>query len=141
MARPAGAAAYVGFRLLVLAVGGLQLGIGLWAFLSPRSFEDTVALFPPYNQHLIHDLGAFSAGLGVAVLVALLVSDGLLTALLGMAAASVLHAVSHLLDRSLGGRPSDPLVIAGFAGVVLLLTGARARAYARRAGLPPRRGR
>ena len=40
---------------------------GLWAFVTPKSFYDTVATFPPYNVHFIHDIGAFSIGLGAVL--------------------------------------------------------------------------
>jgi hypothetical protein len=36
---------------------------------------------PPYNEHLIHDAGAFQLGIGVAVLAALWWPDGLVAAL------------------------------------------------------------
>lgn len=32
--------------------------------IAPRSSDLTVATFPPYNQHLLHDIGAFQIGLG-----------------------------------------------------------------------------
>ncbi len=50
--------------------------VGLWATLAPRSFyssfpgagHDWVALLPPYNEHLVRDVGALN--LGFAVLLA-----------------------------------------------------------------------
>ena len=57
-----------------------MLGLGLWAFLDPRSFSDFID-FAPYNLHLIHDAGAFQVGIGAAVLLALWWSDALTVAL------------------------------------------------------------
>jgi hypothetical protein len=30
----------------------------------PHSFYDNVATFEPYNRHFLHDIGAFTIGLG-----------------------------------------------------------------------------
>lgn len=110
------------FRLLVALFGLYSLGLGLWAFVAPASFSSNVALFPPFNQHLVHDLGAFIAGLGVALLLALVLSDALLTVLAANSAAAVLHTASHVMDRSLGGRPGDPVVVGLLAVVLMALT-------------------
>jgi hypothetical protein len=89
-----------------LICGLSMLGLGLWAFLDPPSFADFID-FAPYNEHLIHDAGAFQVGLGAAVLLALWWSDALMVALTGFAVASGLHTLSHAIDRSLGGHDSD----------------------------------
>jgi hypothetical protein len=89
----------------VVVCAASMLGLGAWAFLGPESFARFID-FAPYNEHLIHDAGAFQLGIGVTVLLALW-SDGLLVALTGFAVASGLHAVSHLIDRHLGGHDSD----------------------------------
>jgi hypothetical protein len=60
-----------------------MLGLGLWAFLAPPSFSDFID-FAPYNQHLVHDAGAFKVGIGAAVLLALWWSDALVVALLAL---------------------------------------------------------
>lgn len=110
-------------RTLAKAIAGLgaviYLAAGVWAFSAPESFGDWI-LYPPYNRHLIHDLGAFQLGLGVAALVGIYLRDALVAVLTGVAAGSVMHAISHVLDRSLGGRASDPWVIGAFAAVLVL---------------------
>jgi hypothetical protein len=98
--RPAGVTA------AVLVCGASMLGLGAWAFLAPESFARFID-FPPYNEHLIHDVGAFQVGIGVTTLLALWWSDALLVALTGFAVASGLHTVSHLIDRPLGGHAGD----------------------------------
>ncbi len=94
-------------------------GGGAWAFVSPRGFYDAIATYPPYNQHLIHDLGAFQLGLAAALLAALLLRDALLAALAGVTVGAVVHLVAHLEDQSLGGRSTDPLTV-GVIALVLL---------------------
>lgn len=114
----------------ITAVAGILLtGSGAWAFFAPRSFADTVATFPPYNVHLIHDVGAFLLGLGATLLAALRWRDALFVALLGGTVAAAFHAASHIMDRHLGGAVSDPWLLTGFA--VLLLVALVARAPAR----------
>jgi uncharacterized membrane protein len=94
-------------RIIALAVGAFYVAVGTWAFVGPTVFYADVAPFPPYNQHLFHDLGAFQVGLGLALIVGAMVRGGLLTALLAVLAASLLHVASHVEDRSLGGRSTD----------------------------------
>ena len=105
-----------------------MLGSGLWAFFAPRSFYDTVATFEPYNRHFIHDIGAFSLGLGGVLLLALVTCwDALQVALAGLALASVMHLVSHAVDADLGGRDSDLVGLAVVAA--LFVIGAASRRF------------
>jgi hypothetical protein len=92
---------------------------GAWALADPASFYDAIALFPPYNRHLLHDLGAFQLGVGSALVLGLRGWSGLRVALWAAAVAAVLHAVSHIVDRDLGGRDTDPLALI-FVAVVLV---------------------
>jgi predicted anti-sigma-YlaC factor YlaD len=96
-------------RVLVAATlvcAASMLALGGWAFLAPHSFSGFID-YAPYNEHLIHDAGAFQLGIGVAVLAALWWPDGLVAALTGFAVASGLHTLSHAIDRHLGGHDSD----------------------------------
>lgn len=104
------------------AIGAFLLALGLWALVSPSTFYEQLATFPPYNEHLFHDIGAFQAGLGAVLLLALWQRDALGITLLGVGVGNVLHFVSHVVDRDLGGRPSDPLLI----GLLALVTVAAA---------------
>jgi hypothetical protein len=96
-------------RLLV--VGGAVTLFGLWPYLFPLSFFKAIATYQPYNEHFLHDAGAFLAGLGVALLAAAKWRDGLTVALVANAAAAVLHALGHIQDRNLGGRATDPWLL------------------------------
>ena len=118
-------------HLLVLVAGLLLLTSGLWAMLAPDSFYAVVATYPPYNRHLVHDLGAFLLGLGATLGLALALSDTLLAALSGNAVAGVAHFVSHVVDRELGGQPTDPLTIGLFALLLVALAVWRAASLER----------
>ncbi len=117
--------------VLAAAFAAYDIGLGLWAFLGPESFYATIASFPPYNQHLLHDLGAFLSGLGVALLFGLLDRRWLVAAAAGNAAASVLHLFAHVEDAGLGGHAYDVPALAALTVLALLLMGA--------ALAPPRR--
>ena len=62
-------------RDLKLLRGGLvflavtQFAVGFWQLLAPRSFFGVlwVSTLPPYNEHLMRDLGAMVLALGVVV--------------------------------------------------------------------------
>ncbi len=106
--------------LIAVMVGLFNVIFGAWALLAPRSFFDTVATFDPYNHHFLHDLGAFQVGLGVVFLAALARLDGLTVAFVGNAVAGVLHFGSHVVDRDLGGKPTDPFAVGLVAAAVVL---------------------
>lgn len=89
-----------------LVCAASMLIFSVWAFLAPESFSQFIS-YAPYNRHLIHDVGAFQIGIGAAMLLALLWSDGLLVALTGFAVASGLHTLSHYIDQHIGGHDSD----------------------------------
>ena len=88
---------------------------GVWAFLAPRSFYDSVAGFPPYNVHFIHDIGSFSIGLGLTIVLVLVMADRWHPArsvLVGVGVGSTLHVLSHVLDYEIKPSVTD---IAGLA--------------------------
>ena len=90
--------------------GGVMVGLGAWCLAAPRSFAAWIA-FAPYNEHLVHDLGAFQVGIGATVLLALVWHDSLGVALSGFIAASSIHAVNHAVDRHLGGHDTDSVLL------------------------------
>lgn len=106
-------------RLVAIAVGAFLIILGLWALVSPLSFYEQLATFPPYNRHLFHDVGAFQVGLGSALLLAAFVSDTLLLGLTVGAIGAGLHAISHIVDRDLGGRTTDPLALSLLAVLIV----------------------
>jgi hypothetical protein len=61
-------------------------------------------------------------GLGAGLALALVLTDALVVALGATAIGAVAHFASHLVDRELGGLPTDPLTFGVFALVVVGLT-------------------
>lgn len=105
---------------------------GAWAYLSPREFHANIATFPPYSQHLVHDMGAFMVAVGLALLVALFWSDALSTVFVAAAVGAVLSGIAHLIDTDLGGRPIvDPVSLFGMAALLILALVLRRRQLAR----------
>jgi hypothetical protein len=84
----------------------LQGIVGIWASLVPRSFyrsfpipgHNWVSLLPPYNEHLIRDVGELNLALTVVLAAAALTGQRLLSVVAVIAAAvyAVPHAVFHM---------------------------------------------
>ena len=55
----------------------------------------------------MHDAGAFQLGLGASLLLALIWSDALATALAGFIVANTVHTVNHVVDLDLGGSAAQ----------------------------------
>jgi peptidoglycan/LPS O-acetylase OafA/YrhL len=113
--------------LIAAGIGAVFfIGPGLWAFFDPQGFYDELATFEPYNEHFIHDIGAFQIGIGVALASAIWRrNDALLAALLGAAVGSIFHTIAHFIDHDLGGKDSDVVVFSVIT--VVLLAGAALR--------------
>jgi hypothetical protein len=58
-------------KFMIAFCGAFSLTFGIWAEFWPRSFAALI-LFPPYNEHLVHDVGALQIGIGVTASLALL---------------------------------------------------------------------
>jgi hypothetical protein len=109
---------FVTFAAVV--AGGFMLIFGVWSLLFSRSFAALID-FPPYNVHLLHDVGAFQIGIGVSVLVALIWADSMGVALVGFIVAGTIHSINHALGRHLGGHSFDQW---GLAAIALLAVAA-----------------
>lgn len=118
-------------RAVAVVVGVMFVVLGLWAFAAPRSFFDAVAVFEPYNQHFLRDIGAFQIGLGAVLLFGAYLRDALLVALSGVAVGAIFHAASHVIDRDLGGDPQTDIPFVVIVALVLV-----AAAIARAATAP-----
>ena len=82
---------------------------GLWATAAPSSFYRTfpgsghwVAALPPYNEHLVRDVGQLALALAIVTLGALVMGRRSVTRLVG--AAWLIEAVPHLLFHVFNGQ-------------------------------------
>jgi hypothetical protein len=93
------------FRVGLLILAASQAIVGLWALAAPRSFYDGfpsrghpwVALLPPYNEHLVRDVGALNLALTLVLGAAALTLHRTMirAALVGMAVYAVPHTGFH----------------------------------------------
>jgi hypothetical protein len=102
-----------------LLCGAATLVFGVWSLLAPRSFATFIA-FPPYNEHLLHDVGALQIGLGVGLLLATVWGDAIGVTLAGFAVAGAIHTTNHALDHHLGGHSGDPWGLGALTLLALL---------------------
>ena len=107
--------------LAILAAA--QAWVGVCALVAPRSFFDDfpafgrtwVALLPPYNDHLVRDVGAFSLALTFMLVSAMLTMDRMLVrvSLLALAVFALPHTIYHLTH--LAGFPAVDAVAHRFS--------------------------
>jgi uncharacterized protein YjeT (DUF2065 family) len=84
--------------VVLAVVAAAQILPGLFAFLAPGAFYDTVAPFPPENHHVLRDVGTWQIALGLVALLAIR-RPAWHVPILGVFALQYgLHAVSHLID-------------------------------------------
>ncbi|MDT5303686.1 MAG: hypothetical protein QOG79_7069 [Mycobacterium sp.] len=103
---------------LTALVGVATAGIGVWCLIDPMSFAEFAGF--EAHVHFLHDIGAFQLGLGVTLLIALIWSDALATALAGFIVANTVHTVNHVMDLDLGGSPAQAWVL-GATSVALVV--------------------
>jgi hypothetical protein len=122
-------------RLLIVRSGlallaGLNLWWGVWARVAPRHFFDTfpglgqrwTAAYPPYNEHLVTDLGATFLTLAFLLGVAVASSEPRVrrTVLAGVGLFGALHLLFHATHRGdLSGPSYAGSVVALVVGVLL----------------------
>lgn len=111
----------VAVRIVTALIAVFFVSLGVWALTDPRSFYDQLAAYPPYNEHFLHDVGAFQIGIGSTLGLALFRRDALQVALLGTSIGTVMHAVSHFMDRDMG-RASDPILLSALALLTMIVT-------------------
>jgi hypothetical protein len=87
-------------RPALLALTLTQVVVGTWQLLLPRSFYDLywVELLPPYNEHLLRDVGGLNLALAVVLGAAALIMERRLvaTALLAYLTFATYHLVFHV---------------------------------------------
>lgn len=111
-------------RVVALLGGVFLLLFGVRAMAAPQTFFDTVALFQPYNQHFLQDIGAFQIGLGAVLLLGVAAPfKGLAVALLGVGVGMAAHTLSHIVGTDLGGKPASDIPTFALLSALLLAAG------------------
>jgi hypothetical protein len=117
-------------RLGLGLLAALNLWWGVWARVAPRHFFDTfpgggqhwTAAYPPYNEHLVTDLGATFLTLAFLLVVAAVSTDRRVrrTVLAGVTLFGALHLLFHASDRGgMAGGSYAASVAALVVGVLL----------------------
>ena len=115
-------------RVGLVILAAMQVLVGAWALAAPRAFYDGfpsprhawVALLPPYNEHLVRDVGALNLALTVVLGAAAWTLDRTMirVALLALIVFAVPHAIFHA--GHLAGFPAADAV-AQTVGTILQL--------------------
>jgi PPOX class probable F420-dependent enzyme len=114
------------YVIVVSLLAGVGTSVaGVWCLVAPRSFAELVDF--PYNEHFLHDLGAFQLGLGLALMLAVVWTDALATTTAGFLAANTAHAVNHVTDLDLGGNAAQAWLIAAVSVAVAVALWVRLR--------------
>ncbi|MFI6090038.1 hypothetical protein [Streptomyces sp. NPDC051218] len=107
----------------LLALTATQVTVGCWQLFAPHSFYGVlwVSDLPPYNEHMMRDLGAMSLALGVVLAAGVRSAEPLLVSV-GLAAYltfSVPHLVFHSahLEQMTAGSAATLMALLG-AGVI-----------------------
>jgi hypothetical protein len=114
----------------LLALAALNLWWGAWALAAPRHFfnsfpgfgERWTGAYPPYNQHLVTDLGATFLTLFALLLVAAILRDARVTTvvLFGVIVFNALHLAYHAAHH---GELTGGSLVASLASLALGVIG------------------
>lgn len=108
-------------RYVAIFAGIGFLAGGLWAFVDPRSFFDSVATFGDYHEHFLHDIGAFQIGIGAMLVLVATMRDGLYAALAGATVGQAVHIAAHVMDSDQGQNQGTMIPLLGLLGGLLLV--------------------
>ena len=116
----------------VLALGLVQLGLGLWMAAAPESFFDAIGGFGPFNDHYVRDVSTFYLALGAGLVVAWRRPAWRVPVLAVAALQYAFHVVNHVVDVGDAEPgwvgPVDAIALAlGTAAFALLLAASSQR--------------
>ena len=128
MARPetSSSASRAWLRAGIILLAALDGVVGLWQYFRPRSFFDdfpTVDLQPPYNEHLVADIGGLNLALVAIVVFAAVTLDHrvVMSALTAFAVYAGLHFAYHVLHFE-GFSAGEVAAVGTGLGVEVVLT-------------------
>lgn len=87
-------------RIVLVALGLVQLGFGSWMTFATNSFGTNVASFDGFNGHDLRDFATFYLALGIALLVSARLRHWRLPILVLATLEYAFHTVSHIVDVS-----------------------------------------
>ncbi|OBJ89660.1 hypothetical protein [Mycobacterium asiaticum] len=93
-------------EVILLVFGAYSVGLGLFQWLAPETFFDTLGAFGIRNTHYIFDNASFELPLGLMLLAALRWPSWRVPALAFATAHWALHALSHLIDTNHRAGPT-----------------------------------
>jgi hypothetical protein len=108
---------------LLGVLGVVEIALGAWMVLAPRSFFDTLGAFGAYNEHYVRDAATFSLALGIVALLAVPRPAWWPAALAFGAAQFALHAVNHVVDAGKADKLAAGVFDAVSLAVVALVLG------------------
>ena len=83
---------------LLGVLGAVEIGLGAWMVLAPRSFFDSLGGFGAYNPHYMRDVATFELAIGIVALLAVSRPSWWPATLAVAATQFALHAVNHVVD-------------------------------------------
>ena len=83
---------------LLGVLGAVEVLLGLWMVVAPRSFFDAIGPFQTYNPHYVRDVSTFSLAIGVVALLAVRRPTWWAPALTVAAIQFGFHTINHVVD-------------------------------------------
>lgn len=103
--------------LLLGVLGAVEIALGVWMVVAPRSFFDSLGGFGAYNPHYMRDVATFELALGIGALLAMRRPSWWPATLTIAAIQFGLHAINHVVDAG----KADQLAVGVFDAVSLAL--------------------
>lgn len=126
---------------LLLAVAAYHLALGGWFLLGPGSAYDSLAEFPPRNDHFLRDVSSFYLAFGIAFWVASRRASWRAPVLSLAIVQYLIHTVVHVFDVGDAASDGKGIFSAVSLGVLTVVLVFLLGAVARREEAPPREAR
>jgi hypothetical protein len=121
---------------LLGVLGAVELILGIWMVVAPRSFYDGLGGFGTYNAHYLRDVATFELALGIGSLLAVRRPTWWVPVLTIAGLQFALHAVNHVVDAHAANHLGVGIFDAVSLALVALILGWTARGV-QRAPQPP----
>ena len=108
---------------LLGVLGVVEIALGVWMVLAPRSFFDALGGFGAYNPHYMRDVATFELAIGIVALLAIRRPSWWPATLAVAAIQFGLHAINHVVDASKADKLAAGIFDAVSLAAVALLLG------------------